>query len=283
MYTLKVENESGEVLNLSTSKNYTVYKMTGLNPPKVTVNSSVNTTQDGSTINSTRIGNRNLVIYMTLEGDIEANRINLYKYFPPKKTVKIYYTNGTRDVYIEGVVESIECDFFSKKEIAQISLICPKPYFKNVDMLTTSFSDVSPLFEFPFSIEKEGIEFSAITPNIRKVIINTGDAETGIIMELFAAGGTVVNPVIYDVLRRTQMRLNFTLLQSDMIRINTNAGEKSIELIRNGVTTNAMGYMSQDSTWLQLETGDNVFTYDTDQGGSNLQITFKTTAIYSGV
>lgn len=283
MYTLKVENESGEVLNLSTSENYTVYKITGLNPPEVNINSSVNTIQDGSTINSARMGNRNLVIYIALEGNIEVNRINLYKYFPPKKTVKIYYTNDTRDVYIEGTVELIECDFFTQKEIVQISIICPKPYFKNVDILTTSFSDVSSLFEFPFDIEKEGIEFSAITLNIRKVIINTGDAETGIIMELFAAGGTVVNPVIYDVLRRTQMRLNFTLQQSDMIRINTNAGEKAIELIRNGITTNAMGYMSQDSTWLQLDTGDNVFTYDTEQGGSNLQITFKTTAIYSGV
>ena len=44
-----------------------------------------------------------------------------------------------------------------------------------------------------------------------------------------------------------------------------------------------MGYMSQNSTWLQLDTGDNVFTYASDEGGSNLQITFKTTAIYSGV
>ena len=283
MYTLKVENDSGEVLNLSASKNYTVYKMAGLNPPKVNINSSVNTTQDGSTINSARMGNRNLVIYMALEGDVEANRINLYKYFPPKKTVKIYFSNGARDVYIEGTVESVECDFFTVKEIVQISIICPKPYFKNVDILTTSFSDISSLFEFPFAIEKEGVEISAITTNIRKAIINTGDAETGIIMELFAAGGTVVNPVIYDVLKRTQMKLNFTLQQSDMVRINTNAGEKAIELIRNGITTNAMGYMSQNSTWLQLDTGDNVFTYDSDEGGSNLQITFKTTAIYSGV
>lgn len=282
-YELSVKNDNGEVLNLSRNDNYIVYKMTGLTPPKVTINSSVNTTQDGSTINSTRIENRNLVIYIAIEGDIEANRIKLYKYFPPKKTVSIYFSNDSREVYIDGTVELIECDLFSNKQVAQISIICPQPYFKAVDMLITSFSDLNPLFEFPFSIASSGVEFSTIITNVRKSIINTGDAETGIIIELFAAGGEVVNPIIYDVFKRTKMKLNFTLLQSDLIRINTNVGEKSIELIRNGVTTNAMGYMSQDSTWLQLSAGDNVFTCDTDSGGADLQITFKTTTLYSGV
>lgn len=283
MYSLSVKNDKGEVLGLSSNPNYIVYKIDGLAPPKVNINSSVNATQDGSTINSARMGNRNLVIYMTIEGDIEANRINLYKYFPPKKTVTVYFSNGSREVYIKGAVELIECNLFNKKQIAQISILCPHPYFKAVDTLVTSFSDVNALFEFPFSIAASGIEFSALTTNVRKSIINAGDDETGVIIELFAAGGVVVNPVIYDVFKRTKIKLNFTLLQSDMIRINTNVGEKSVELIRNGVTTNAMGYLSQDSSWLQLGAGDNVFTYETESGGANLQITFNTTAIYSGV
>lgn len=283
MYSLSVKNDKGEALNLSSNPNYIVYKIDGLAPPKVNINSSVNVTQDGSTINSTRMGNRNLVIYLAIEGDIEVNRISLYKYFPPKRTVTVYFSNGSREVYINGAVELIECNLFNQKQIAQISILCPQPYFKAVDTLVTSFSDISALFEFPFSIAASGIEFSALTTNIRKSIINTGDDETGVIIELFAASGVVVNPVIYDVLRRIKMKINFTLQQSDMIRINTNVGEKSVELIRNGITTNAMGYLSQDSNWLQLGAGDNLFTYDTDTGGANLQITFKTTALYSGV
>lgn len=282
-YELSVQNNNGEALSLSKNENYTVYKIEGLAPPKVNINSSVNTTQDGSTINSVRMGNRNLVIYMTIEGDIEANRINLYKYFPPKKTVSIYFSNDSRVVYIDGTVELIECDLFTNKQVAQISIICPQPYFKAVDTLVTSFSDVNALFEFPFSLTAAGSEISNIATNIRKTIINTGDNDTGIIIELFAAGGQVVNPIIYDVFKRISLKLNFTLIQNDMIRINTNVGEKSIELIRNGVSTNAMGYMSQDSSWLQLSAGDNVFTYDCTSGNANLQITFKTTALYSGV
>lgn len=282
MYSLKVENERGETLELTGNPNYTVYKIDGLTPPQATINASVNTTSDGSKINNARLESRNIVIYATIERDVEANRINLYKYFPVKKSVKLYFSNNSRDVYIEGTVELIECDIFTNKQVAQISMICPQPYFKAVDELVTMFSDVSKLFEFPFSIGKAGVEISAITTNIRKSIINVGDVDTGVSIKLFAIG-SVVNPIIYDVLKRTHLKLNFTMLAGDTIVINTNVGEKSIELIRDGVSVNAMGYMVHDSTWFTLGAGDNVFTYDAETGSSNLQLTFSMCIKYSGV
>lgn len=283
MYKLSVKNNKGEALSLTNNPNYTVYKIDGLTPPAANVSQSDNSTMDGGVINNVRLAKRNLVIYMTIDNDVEASRINLYKYFPPKKTVSVYFSNDTREVFIEGTVEVIECDLFSNKQVAQISLICPKPYFKGVDELVTQFADINALFEFPFSIAAAGVEVSNIVSNIRKTIINTGDTDTGVIIELFATGGSVVNPVIYDVFNRTFLKLNMTLAQSDTVTINTNQGEKSITLTRNGVTTNAMGYMSQDSSWLQLSAGDNVFTYSVDSGSANLQITFKSQLLYGGV
>lgn len=282
MYSLKVENDRGDTLELTNNPEYKVFKIEGLNPPQATINSSANSTTDGSKVNSARLESRNIVIYMTIEGDIEGNRINLYKYFPSKRNVKIYFSHGSRDVYIVGMVELIECDLFSSKQVAQISIICPNPYFKSVDELVSIFSDVSPLFSFPFGIANTGVEISAITTNVRKAILNTGDVETGVIIKLFAIG-TVVKPVIYDVLKRTHFKLNFTMQAGDTVVINTNVGEKSIQLIRDGVTYNAMGYMLPDSSWFTLEAGDNVFTYDAESGNNNLQITFTTAVLYSGV
>lgn len=281
-YILKAENHRGEVLNLSTNPNYIVYKIEGLQPPSVNVNVSANATSDGSTFNSARANSRNIVIYVALKGIVEDSRINLYKYFPLKKKIKLYYKNDTRDVYIEGYVELIECDLFSASQVAQISIICPQPYFKGVDELVSYFSDVSSLFSFPFSIPSSGIELSAITTNIRKSIINTGDIESGIIIRLYAIGA-VVNPVIYDVFNRTYIKLNYTMTVNDEIIINTYKGEKSITLIRNGISTNIMGHMAADSTWLTLQSGDNVFSYDADSGNSNLQLTFTTSVLYGGV
>ena len=282
MFTLKVENDRGDTLSLTGNRNYIVYRIEGLNPPQAGINTSENVTTDGSSINSVRVERRNIVIYTTIEGDIEANRIQLYKYFPVKKTVTLYFANGSRNVRISGVVELIECDLFAEKQIAQISIICPKPYFKAVEELVTNFSDVLSLFSFPFSIGAAGMEISAIATNVRKSIINAGDVETGAVITLFATGA-VVNPVIYNVLKRTQMKLNFTMQASDTIVINTNVHEKSISLIRNGVTSNILGHMALNSDWFTLEAGDNVFTYDCDSGNNNLQITFTTAVLYSGV
>lgn len=282
MYELKVKNDKGEVLNLSTSPSYTVFNITGLQPPAVMLSTSYNATSDGTKINSARVDQRNIVIYMTIEGDIEKNRINLYKYFPLKQTVTLYFKNNTRDVYIEGMVEVIECDLFTNKQVAQISIICPQTYFKGVNELISYFSDVTSLFEFPFSISEAGVEISAITTNIRKSIINTGDVESGIVIDLHAIG-TVVKPVIYDVFKRTHIKLMFTMEANDHIIINTSVGEKAITLIRDGVSTNIIGYLYPDSSWLTVGAGDNVFTYDAESGGSNLQITFTTSVLYGGV
>lgn len=282
MYTLKVKNHRGEVLDLSTNRNYTVYKIEGLQPPAVNINTSKNASSDGATLNGMSVDQRNIVIYVALEGNVEKSRIDLYKYFPLKKTITLYYKNDTRDVYIEGNVELIECDFFTSKQVAQISIICPEPYFKGVNELITYFSDITGVFEFPFSIPETGVEVSTLIRNVRKSIINTGDVESGIIISIYALG-SVVNPIIYDAIERTYIGLNFTMRTNDLITISTGINKKAITLLRDGVTTNLIGHLNPASSWLTLEPGDNVFTYDADEGAVNMQITFNTPILYGGV
>lgn len=126
------------------------------------------------------------------------------------------------------------------------------------------------------------MELSIIGNDIRKNIINAGEVDTGMLIELFAIG-TVVNPVIYDVLNRTHIKLEFTMEANDIIYINTNSGNKSITLLRDGVESNIISYLSYSSKWLTLNTGDNVFTYDAESGVSNIKLTFRTLALYGGV
>lgn len=282
MYKLQVKNPRGETLTLTDNPNYNVFKIEGLTPPQATVNTSANSTTDGVKINSARVGARNIIIYMTIEGNAEANRLNLYKYFPVKKSVELYFKNGSRNVSIDGTVELIECDLFSNKQVAQISIICPKAYFKSVDNLITEFGSVTALFSFPFSIPANGVEFSSISTNVRPSIVNIGDVETGLIIDIYAQG-TVVNPIIYDVLNKTYMKINYTMITSDHIVINTNAGEKGIYLVRDGVTTDILGYMALGSEWLMLDVGDNIYTHSADSGVDDMSITFTTPLLYYGV
>lgn len=282
MYSLKVENNRGDMLDFSTTSDYIVYSIEGLNPPQATINSSVNTTMDGSNVNSVRVESRNIVIYAKICGNVEKSRIKLYKYFPVKKSVTLYFRNGTRNVCISGIVELIECNLFENGQTAQISIVCAKPFFKAVDELITSFSNVHSLFTFPFSITAEGVEFSRIVTNTQKIIVNNGDVESGCIIKLYSMG-EVVNPVIYDIEKQVSFGINITMQPHDTIIINTNIGEKGVMLTRDGVSSNMLGYMMRDSSWLTLDAGDNAFGYRCDSGANDLQITFTTDVLYSGV
>lgn len=282
MFEITVTNSRGENLRLTQNKDYAVINVEGLQPPVVAFGSSANATSDGETINSTKVQARNLVVYIVIQGDIEENRLKLYKYFQLKKKIKISCKNGRRDVSIEGYVETAECGQFTNREMMQVSIICPNPYWEDVKAITTVFGDITALFEFPFSLTAAGAEFSTLTANQRKNIINEGDVDTGIVMEIFT-NGTVVNPIFYDVLKGQHMGFNMTLQSGDKLVINTNMGQKSIYLERNGARTNAIGYMEPTSDWLIMEPGDNIFTYSADSGATYMQLTFTTAVLYGGI
>lgn len=282
MYTLKIENSRGDVLDFSNSGDYTVYKITGLAPPKATINKSANATTDGDKVNSTRLESRNIVIYAKLEKDVERSRINLYKFFSSKQKIRLYYANGTRNVYIDGIVEVPEIDLFKNPQVAQISIICADPYFRDLQQLKIDFSSIEPLFNFAFAIGEEGKAFSRYNTDKRKSIINPSDTDTTVTLSLFATGD-VKNPVIYDITHGEAMHLNITLQQGDLLTINTHLNNKSISLQRDGTTTNALGYMRPDSDWFVLSAGDNVFSYECEEGADNLNITFSAPILYSGV
>lgn len=283
MFTLKVENFKNEILNLSSDKRYSIIKVEGLNPPSATINTASITTSDGAFFNSSRIESRNLVLTIVLRKDIETSRINLYRFFRPKIKCKIYYKNGTRDVYIEGYVDKFEDDFFTQTQKVQISLMCYQPFFKAVHDLVVDLSVVLKEFEFPFDIENLGQEFSTIERTYECVLKNEGEVDNGLIIELRATG-SVENPVIYNADTREFIGLNYTVLEGDLITINTNVGEKSVTLLRNGIKSNIINYIKKDSTWLKAYSGDNVYTYICDNNTEDLlSIKFIHTHQYLGV
>lgn len=282
MYSLTVENHKGEKLQLTQNVNYNVLSVQGLNPPNANINTATNANFDGSTFKSSRLNERNIVIELTIEGDIETNRIALYKYFKNKHAVKVYYANGTRYVYINGYVESFEVNLFEQKQKAQISIVCPKPYFIDVNTSLLDFTSIEALFEFPFAIEEEGTEFSTLLVNQTKVVYNAGDVATGINIEL-KANGLTLNPKIYNVETGESIILDIEMNTGDIVKINTNAGEKSITMIVDTVETNIINRLRYGSTWLQLESGDNIFLYTADEFPENLTCSFIYSDKYEGV
>lgn len=282
MFTFAIENAKGNRLRLSNNPNYSLISVTGLEPANANINTAVNASFDGSTFKSSRLENRNIVIMLAIENAVETNRIELYKFIKVKDKITVFYSNNTRDVYIEGYVESMSIGFFDMKQAVQISVICPNPYFKNVEESMENFSTISGLFEFPFSIEAEGIPFSEIEVDQEVNIENRGDVATGMIIE-FRALGSVTNPAIYNTETGKFVKLNETMSDGDVIQVNTNRGEKGVVKVSGGTVTNILNKLDDTSSWLELDTGDNIMMFTAEAGAVNLQCIVYHYYLYEGV
>lgn len=306
IYSLAVTNFLGDRIRLELGKpentGFLVKSITGLGPVKANVNTTEVATNDGSMFNSARLSQRNIVIRMVFVNsiygeDIEEIRQKSYKYFPIKKNVELVIETDNRYVRTTGYIESNEPDIFSKQEGTQISIICPDPYFYSASEdgdNVTDFYSIDPMFEFPFSNEsltEPLLVFGEIQIKTEGVITYTGDSEIGVMIYIHAIGpAEYIN--IYNTETREVMTIDTVklekltgqgLIAGDDIIINTLKGEKSITLVRNGVSYNILNCLDKNTDWFTLVKGDNIFAFTADSGVTNLQFRIENKVIYEGV
>lgn len=160
----------------------------------------------------------------------------------------------------------------------EISGVAPDPLFRENKQNKQAAATTIGLFHFPLIIgcgNKElgnednldngypTIMFGLRQPSLIVDVYNKGAVSTGMIL-VFRATGTMSNPTFINVRTQEYFKVNKTLVAGEEIRINTNIGEKKIVGTLNGVESNYFKYRDLDSTWLQLEVGDNLFRYDAD-------------------
>lgn len=306
IYSIVVTNYLGDRIKLELGKpdvsGFLIKSITGLGPAKANVNTMEVSTNDGSLFNSARLSQRNIVLDMvfinTVYGEsIEDLRQKSYKYFPLKKSVELTIETDNRYVKTTGYVESNEPNIFSSQEGTQISIICPDPYFYSAGEdgnNVTNFYSIDPMFEFPFSnesLDEPLLVFGEIQIKTEGVITYHGDSEIGVMIYIHAIG-PATNINIYNTETREVMRINTEkissltgkgIVASDDIVINTAKGEKSITLIREGVSYNILNCLDKNTDWFMLAKGDNIFAFTADSGVTNLQFRVENKVIYEGV
>ena len=126
------------------------------------------------------------------------------------------------------------------------------------------------------------VEFSEIVIQDERDLINNGDVETGLIIQMKALG-PLENPVIYNAETQEYFKLNISMTKGDEVYINTNKKQKTVELTANGATTNIIGSLANGSTWLTLTPGDNLFAATALTNPQYLEIVCILTDQYEGV
>jgi hypothetical protein len=157
--SLRIENPQGESILCEFAKpwdtGFLLTELEGMGPVKADIQTTSVNSADGSRFNSARMDERNIVAHiMFYETDeftsIEDLRHKTYQYFPSKQKVKLTMTTDNRQLWIEGYIESNDPDIWSDQETAEISIICPDPFFREVGESKWIFNGIDPLFEFPF-------------------------------------------------------------------------------------------------------------------------------------
>ena len=284
MFELYFENKNGKQLHFGAGTPYTITEFEGLNPPKATINTNTTATLDGGVFNSSKLEMRSMNIAFAIEEDAEKNRLAIYQVIQPKYPIRLYFNSEYLDVFIDGYVENLDISYFAKKQIATVDILCPRPFFNSAQEIVNRLSAVIPRFHFPFASEAAGeLVIGEIDPVTSVVVENAGSVETGLTFELYAKN-TISNPKIIDYLNARYMEITTTMQPGDLITITTGEGNKTVKLLRSGVTTNIFNLFSRNSTWLQLDVNGGTYVYEVGTGNvTDLEIAIKHYDQFEGV
>lgn len=283
-YTLVLDNLEGNQLTFEMGGPFTITEIQGLSPAEANINTTETPLLDGGKFNSSKVNMRTLNVAFAIEYGAEYNRLTVYKVLRPKYPIRLSYTSDVRDVYIDGYVQNVEISHFEMKQIVTTTIICPFPFFMQAQTVINEISAVKPMFHFPFASTAEPqLVFGEIDPLANIQIDNNGSLPCGLIIEMYASA-EVSNPKIFDYVTGDYIGINFTFQAGDVVTIDTRQGEKTITLLRNGVTSNIFNSLMNGSTWLQLATNGGVYTYEVGSGiPQNLMVTINHFDLFEGV
>ncbi len=283
MFSLKLENENKNIVNINDELRYVVLSVSGLNPPSASIFTSKSPNRKGVKYNGSTLNERNIVLSIKILGDIETNRNVLYDWIDTENYVKVHYQNGVKNVYCEGHIQDCDIDFFTNNEIINLAIICENPYWKDLNEISTEISTILLQFTFPFAIDKSGIPFSSSGSNNTTNIFNGGN-EVGINISV-KCNGSVTNLSIYDANNSNRkFKIIKTFNKNEVIEINTEESPKTCKLYKtDGTIENILKYVEANPTWFTLKRGNNLFAYSADSGAENVTITIKFTNQYLGV
>ncbi len=300
--TISATNEYGERLEIPLknpeSSGYFIINIEGLGPPKAIVNTVGSITFDGSIFNSSKVGDRNLKITLGVKGvnnDLDTYRLDLYKYFPIQKPITFGIKTTSRDVIIEGYVETHEVVAFSKFTNNEIVLLCPGAYFVDAGDNSAGMQGTRPLFQFPFSNDDLTIPlliFGDINTEAVVEIDYKGDVETGFVTDMFFSGPVSGTISLYNLSADQAMRIDVAMIESiiggslgdgHILTIDSRIGKKRIVVVGGSVEYNVLNALDMTSDWITLFPGVNRMYFLIGSGNANVEVLFTYDVLLEGV
>lgn len=264
MAKLKYINSNNKSIELGNAAPFLVTNVDGLGSPQNEIYTQKSPYQDGVTATHSSLGPRNIVI----EGKIiDSNRENRQIYrnsllsaLNPKLDGKLVIDLGNVKRQIDCRVEQAPYFPSNSEQNYQdflINLFAPNPLWQDTyelgEEISTWIGGLQFPFSLPFTLKQRG--------ETRQNIYNSGDVETPV--EIIFKG-PALNPKIMNHTTGEFIRIKRELTSDDALYITTHFGNKRVETERNGERENAFHYIDLDSTFFELQVGDNLIEYTTE-------------------
>lgn len=281
IYNYLYINENGEEIFFSPKTNFIALKVEGLNGHTLDIMATKGINQIGNSVNNINVDSKLITINGVLKGETEYNRKRLIDVISPqsKGCFKAINKNGDQysvDVYVKNTPI---IGFGSNYQTFQFVLYCEYPYWKKNETIKRDINKIIPCFRFPFNL-KNTLTFGKNERSDFININNNGNIKIPLKIVL-TAKTSIENPKVINVLTGEQIKLNYTTTANEIITITTGYNNKRI-------TSNISGDIFKhldllNSTFLQLEKGDNTFKFTADSNEDKMEIVIYYDEVVSSI
>lgn len=152
---------------------------------------------------------------------------------------------------------------------------CYDPMFQISNGTDEKFYEVKNMFHFPIHPTSDNPLVFGIEGTVtRKTIINNGDVSCGLVMTIRPLYASTSGFVLTNINTGEQFKLTYDVNTDDYIVLNTLLGEEDIYVVNeeSGKTQSLIPVIDIDSTFLQLQRGENELIYETNEENGRLDI-----------
>lgn len=255
----------------------------------VNISSSKGANMDGEFYLGNTLDKTSVTLKITLVGRSHIEYLELKdkvnRCFNPKTNEGyLIYEDGIKKLKLLCIAEKIPhiVDETQVSGVGNIHLMACDAYWKDTEEIFEAIALWKPLFEFPdgyIEFTDDGMEFESRELSLIKNIVNDGHVETGMTIT-FSSNGRVENPALYNLMNGQYFRAIKTMNTGEKLIVTSQFGNKKI-LSEKG--ENLIDCFDQDSSFLKLEVGENIFRYDADSNINSLDVSISYEKQYLGV
>ena len=286
---IRCVNEDGFFLDFAESGfgPFLLADVDGIYEAKSKVYVSENSMMDGAVYQGSVAEYRNIVLHLTDTEDYVENRDMLNRLFKEKSKGLLIFSEGdSPSRQIEYYVETLNSTGMDPYRSHDISLICPDPFFYDIEGSEEAMASWVSAFTFPFSSTSAGFTFGYQSNEKIKTIQNDiAEDNIGVTITITCMGN-VTNPSITHIETGDRISIGhsgkpFEIVTGDVVTITTATGNKHVTLTHDGTTSEINHYLTEDSVFVQLMRGSNSFGFNADSGLNNMSISIAYTFKYA--